>query len=399
MTRRTPDNDSTDPSQEGEEDVDLSKADHISEAVVWTTDWTTETIVRALDRQNIDLNPGFQRRDAWKAMRKSKFIESLFLGLPVPPLVLAERKSARGTYIVLDGKQRLLTLRQFATESTESGYTSLKLSGLSVRKELNGLTLAEIRKLPQFQGDLTAFLNQPIRTVIVKNWPNESFLYLVFERLNTGSLPLSPQELRQALFPGLFTSFVDAHSQDSPGLRKILGQDSPDFRMRDAELLVRHIAFVLYLREYRGSLKSFLDKACQTLNSEWNQREAGLRSIAENLESAIEATYDIFGDFAFAFFNGTQYEERFNRAVYDIMTYFLRNEPIAKRALAKKKQVEAAFKKLCSEDSEFRDSLITTTKSLSSVATRFNRWACALHKVLEIPIATPRLVDGKTIEV
>src|SRR5688500_3142614 len=96
------------PDAETEDDLQLSKHS-VSEAVVTSTDWTTETILSQLARGNIFLTPNFQRRDAWTDARKSRFIESLFLALPIPQLVLAERKEKRGSYIVIDGKQRLLS--------------------------------------------------------------------------------------------------------------------------------------------------------------------------------------------------------------------------------------------------------------------------------------------------
>lgn len=144
------------------------------------------------------VRPRFQRRDAWSATRKSKFIESIFLGLPIPQLVLAENRDRRGTYLVIDGKQRLLALAQFAAEEA-SDFQELSLSGLDVRGDLNGLTLDSLRSDGARSDDLAAFENQTIRTVVVRNWTDDEFLYLVFLRLNTGSVPLSPQELRQAL--------------------------------------------------------------------------------------------------------------------------------------------------------------------------------------------------------
>jgi hypothetical protein len=222
---------------ESEDDLgDLSK-DVMSQAVVTGTDWTTETILNQINKGNIILNPKFQRRDAWTQKRKSKFIESLFLGLPIPQLVLAERHDVRGKFIVLDGKQRLLSMRQFAAEKDDPQYKQLKLSGLEVRKDLNGKTLTDLLDDLDFYNDVSAFENQPVRTVMIKNWPNESFLYHVFLRLNTGSVSLSPQELRQALHPGPFVEFVDKGSRESLVLRDILNSKKPDFRMRDAELL------------------------------------------------------------------------------------------------------------------------------------------------------------------
>src|SRR5271156_1022170 len=99
---------------EGESDLEKGKLDLISKTVWTASDWTTETILRQIEKGNIQLNPQYQRREVWKAERKSKFIESLIIGLPIPQIVLAEDQTRRNSYIVIDGKQRLLTLSQFA---------------------------------------------------------------------------------------------------------------------------------------------------------------------------------------------------------------------------------------------------------------------------------------------
>src|SRR5438874_2172043 len=103
----------------------------VSQAVVAATDWTTETLINQLRRGNIALNPRFQRRDAWTTDRKSRFVESLILGLPIPQIVLAERAGEKGRYIILDGKQRMLSLMQFAGIWTEgSQYNKFALEEL-----------------------------------------------------------------------------------------------------------------------------------------------------------------------------------------------------------------------------------------------------------------------------
>jgi len=215
-----------------DDDEEAVAASDVGRAVVTDTDWMAETMLSQLRRGNIQLNPKFQRRDAWDKVRKSRFIESLILGLPIPQLVLAEDKRRRGAFIVLDGKQRLLALRQFATDSslgegpTAQGFDQLRLSGLEVRNELAGATLGQLENDGSRVDDLNAFLNQTIRTVVVRSWPNEEFLNLVFLRLNTGSVKLSPQELRQALHPGLFTDFIDDYSAESQWIRRALRHQS-----------------------------------------------------------------------------------------------------------------------------------------------------------------------------
>src|SRR5262245_20453367 len=87
---------------------------HIKDSNVFNLDWTTATVLAQFEGGAIDLQPQYQRRDAWTVGRKSKLIESLTLGLPVPPIVLAERPDVRGSFLVLDGKQRLTALAQFA---------------------------------------------------------------------------------------------------------------------------------------------------------------------------------------------------------------------------------------------------------------------------------------------
>ena len=187
--------------EQQESDEDIGSLDQISfsSAVVSGNDWTTETLLNQINKGNILLNPDFQRRDAWDKKRKSKFIESLILGLPIPQVVLAESKERRGAYIVLDGKQRLLSIRQFSADADDKVYEQLKLTGLEIRDDLKRKSLQDLRDDLDLFDDLSAFENQPIRTVVIKNWPDEDFLYHVFLRLNTGSVPLSPQELRQAL--------------------------------------------------------------------------------------------------------------------------------------------------------------------------------------------------------
>ena len=238
--------DDNDPGQESEEDLGRSPLDGIRSAFVTGSDWTTETLLTQMRRGNIDVTPRFQRREVWNDERKSKFIESILLNLPIPQIVLAEKRHTKNQYIVLDGKQRLLTIRQFCAnpESYESDreFSSLRLRKLDVLHELNGVHYGDLHRSHD-QGHLSAFDNHTIRTVVVRNWPDQNFLYRVFLRLNTGSVPLSPQELRQALLPGPFVRYVDDFAASSSAIHDAIGVRGPDFRMRDTEVLVRFIAF------------------------------------------------------------------------------------------------------------------------------------------------------------
>lgn len=383
-----------DPSQETEDDLESVQQTTVAEAVVTGTDWTTGTILDQVRRGNINLNPRFQRRDAWTPARKSKFIESVFLGLPIPQLVLAENRDRRGTYLVLDGKQRLLALAQFAADD-ESEFTRLDLSSLEVREDLNGFALEALREDAERADDLAAFENQTIRTVVVRNWSDDAFLYLVFLRLNTGSVPLSPQELRQALHPGPFVDYIDEFSIESEPVQRALGLAKPDFRMRDVELVLRYFAFARFLDAYRGNLKDFLDEVCNGLNGEWDRLEAELVTQAENLNQAISTTFEIFGADAFHRWNGERFEGRFNRAVFDIMVYYFADAAIGAAARAQAPAVVEAFKRLSAEDEVFSLALQTTTKTIAATAHRLIAWGRALAEAAGVEVPTPTLAGDK----
>ncbi len=370
---------------ESEDDLRAIDPSLLGQAVVFGTDWTAATLIDQLRRENIKLDPIFQRRDAWDPKRKSRFIESIVLGLPIPQIVLAEAKDEKGAFLVIDGKQRLLSLQQFAGIATDN---PLVLKDLKFRGELNTKTYEDFKNDARLRNHRNAFDNQPIRTVVVKNWQKEDVLYLIFHRLNSETLPLSPQELRQALHPGPFLRFAAEYTQVARGIHKVLGIPKPDFRMRDVELFVRFFAFQYSLATYNGNLKSFLDDECRQLNSKWASDESKVRAKAAEMEAAISASYDIFGEDAFRKYDGETYEGRFNRAVFDIIVFYFVNEEIRRRALMKKASVKRAYETL-SGNSTFLRSIETTTKSVEATRTRFTTWGQALNKTLGINITLP----------
>jgi hypothetical protein len=306
--------------------------------------------------------------------------------------VLAEDKNERASYIVIDGKQRLLSLRQFAARKNDADYTPLGLEGLELRTDLNGHTLEELEGDSNFEDDVRAFQNQPVRTVVIKGWPDENVLYLIFLRLNTGSVQLSPQELRQALHPGPFVKYVDRTSGEMQGLQDIFKTSEPDFRMRDAELLVRYFAFRNFLTEYRGNLKGFLDYTCKALNASWGKREDELKAQADDLQSAIDATFKIFGrENSFRKWDGDRYEGRFNRAIFDVMVFYFLNKRVRKHAIEARKKVQLDFKRLCTSNRDFSRFIETSTKSLEATGGRLNIWGSTLKRRLRITIQVPEL--------
>jgi hypothetical protein len=357
-------------------------------ATLWSTDWTTETITNQLQKGNINLSPKFQRRNAWNDKRKSLFIESLFLGLPVPQLILAEDKNKKGSFLVIDGKQRLLALRQFVASANDEEFESLHLEGLDEKEKLNGKNYVQLRE--EDSNEINTFDNQSIRTVVIRNWKEDKYLHAVFLRINTGSVQLSPQELRQALYPGKFSDFIDDFSTESKELKEFLGLDEPDFRMRDVELVLRYFAYKFFATEYGGNFKKFLDDATNKLNAQWRKDKERITDEASELEHALVFVRDIFGEGgASRKWTGDDYERRINRAVFDVLIYFFSDESIRKRAVKHKRRIENAFKRLCEDDEEFLSSIETTTKSQNANWTRFGTWAQSLNKILGTKLKNP----------
>lgn len=379
-----------DPSaSESEEDVSTKLS--ATRASLSSTDWTIETIVRQMRKGRIDLNPKFQRRAAWTDPTKSRFIESAVLAYPIPQLVLAERLDRAGHFFVIDGKQRLLALRQFYAGQEEEGdedFEPLSLGGLTILEDLKGYSIAD---LEGGRSDLfDAFENHTIRTVVVRNWDSEEFLYTLFLRLNTGSVPLSPQELRQALVPGPFVDYVDTASGESPGLQRLLGNTGPDRRMVDAELLVRFLGFRLDVIPYRGNLKVFLDGVCDALNTRWAAEEEAIRAEVKEMEQAIQAAELIFGeDHACHKWSGVKWERSFNKAIFDVQIGSLVDPEVRASAHGAGEALSNAFRSLCVDDVDFSQSVSTTTKSLPATRERFTKWYGVVSEATGISLDPP----------
>lgn len=373
-----------------------SELEEIQKIVVAGTDWTTATIFDQIVRENIQLNPRFQRRDAWDITRKSRFIESLILGFPIPQIVLAAQKE-RGKFIVLDGKQRLLTILQFYG-SSKTPNNAFALKNLEFRTDMNGSTYEDLRNHLFFNKELDELDNQTIRTIVLRNVESETFLYKIFLRLNVQSTPLSAQELRQALHPGEFINFLDDQSIKSQALKKIFKSPNPDFRMRDVELLLRYVGFHYFLSEYRGNLKAFLDETCQRFNEYWEQRHYDIQYVVNQFDKAVYTTINIFEEKNFCRMwleSDKTYRKRFNKAILDVMVFYFSDEIIRDNAEKNKEKVEDGFKRLCSSSPQFRAGVEGTTKNIRETYHRLRLWGETLLQVLDVEFNLPEFTNNR----
>jgi len=374
-----------------EEDATLAPSEtaRFSDAVLYSSDWTVETVLSQLARGNIELNPRFQRRDAWSVGGKSRFIESCILGLPIPQIVLAEKRNSRGQFIVLDGKQRLLSLLQF-TGKSEGRHNAFGLSGLEARTDLKGKRYRHFEADPLRHGDLNAFLNHTLRTVVIRNWPDNNFLHLVFLRLNTGSVKLSPQELRQAIEPGDFTEMIDDAAVASIQVQRLLSRESPDPRMRDVELMTRFLSFRLFLDRYTGRMKDFLDESCRTLNSE-PDRLAEVGPAIEQFNLAVEALAEIFQRDQIARKPGSK---SFNRAIFDALIFYAATPRVREAMLERHAAVREAYEETLA-DPGFIEAVESDTAGIPHTYDRLAVWGRSLADALGLRLPLPALVQNE----
>ncbi|NJL28522.1 MAG: DUF262 domain-containing protein [Thermoanaerobaculia bacterium] len=224
--------------------------------------------------EQIDLRPEFQRRDRWNDEKRSRFIESLIMNVPVPPVFLGEEEYAK--YVVLDGRQRLKAIYDFLCNQ-------LRLCGLRVWTELNGDTYAAIKK----KGFAPTIERRFLPAILLTRESSPEVKYDVFDRLNTGGVIAKPMEVRNAIFPGEFNGLLHELSADSK-FRQLWGiPDSKDLEaleknslyreMADLELVLRFFALrdaTLRGMRYKDFMSDFMSKR----NADY-ERSISLRQV------------------------------------------------------------------------------------------------------------------------
>lgn len=239
--------------------------------------------------------PGFQRNYVWDLGRASKLIESLILGFPVPQVFLYELE--RNRFLVIDGQQRLMSIYYFVKQRFPKKNKSAELRAIFDEHgklpdsivhddaffENFRLKLAEA--LPnhpnRFKGlsyeTLGSYKTQldlrTIRNVIIKqNVPqgDDSSMYEVFNRLNTGGINLKPQEIRTSMYHSQFYEML-YRANSWPAWRHLLAYQKPNLHMKDVEIMLRGFAMLINGVNYAPSMLKFLNqfsRKCRTQKEE-----------------------------------------------------------------------------------------------------------------------------------
>ncbi|MBD1394943.1 DUF262 domain-containing protein [Mucilaginibacter glaciei] len=334
----------------------------------YSRDWTVETIYNQIKQGNIELNPKFQRRNAWTDEKRSRLIESLILKLPVPEIVLAESHEEKNKFIVLDGKQRLLTIAGFIEHETYKYWDKPILRDLKLKPKLNNMSI-ELLSQDINRESYRAFQNSDIRCTVVFNQTTDDILYEIFYRLNSGAVPLSMQELRQSLRKGEFSDFLMESTEKIGPLHRVLGIDQPDKRLLDAEILLKFISYRMYLSKYNGNLKKFLDDTLVVLNKEWETTHSIVSRLYLELDLGIELLSQITGmDNIGKYYN----ENRFNRNLFDVQIHFFSQLSENDINQINNAKYLKGFEELSKQDNAFRKSMVSSTNTKKSVAIRFD---------------------------
>ncbi len=250
-------------------------------------DYPIDGLVKRLSKKDVFI-PAFQRSYIWPLPKASRFIESLLLGLPVPGIFLS-RETESGKLLVIDGQQRLRTLQYFYDGVFAPSGREFKLAGLASRFEgTTYRTLAEDDRRRLDDCILHA-------TIVRQEEPSEddSSVYHIFERLNTGGVQLLPQEIRACVYHGEFNHLLGALNKDE-AWRAIYGKASK--RMRDQELILRFLALYFDSPNYARPMKEFLNTYMARNKHFRHESKAGLKSA---FESTIRIIHRGIGQRAF----------------------------------------------------------------------------------------------------
>lgn len=349
-------------------------------------DFNTRTLVDFIDSGVVTI-PGFQRNYVWDAKRASRLIESIIVGLPIPQVFLYEQD--RDKFLVIDGQQRLMSIYYFVKERFPLREKLLEISLISAgrsRRDVDVLVNDEYFTdfhliLPENApgqpnrfhehrySDLdedykTRFDLRTIRNVIVRQIrpSGDEAMYEIFNRLNSGGVNLTPQEIRQCMY---YSDFYDILYQTNTQeqWRDLVGVAIPDTRMKDVEILLRGFAMLINGKSYRPSMVKFLNQFSQ------DARAFGCERL-EQLEALLQSFLDSCRDLPSDAFHSTP--GRFSPMIFEAVFVALCAEPYSAGRTIQGKIKQSSLADLKGDPDFQRATQLSTTQS-ASVQTRLSR--------------------------
>jgi hypothetical protein len=224
-----------------------------------TKDYTTELLVDKLKSGEFYI-PEYQREFVWNEIEQSKFVESVLIGLPIPFMFAAEN-ATEGKFEILDGAQRIRTLRAFFNDK-------LKLRDLEKLDKLNDFRFSDL-PVPQQRR----LKNRVLRMVVLSPNADEDVRFDLFERINSRGKKVNAAELRRGAFPGKFYDLVRECSEDERFLSLCrLTKQSIDHREGE-ELVLRYFAYAENYLTFQHEVARFLNHYMRSNNSLFDKDE------------------------------------------------------------------------------------------------------------------------------
>ncbi|MFV5171085.1 MULTISPECIES: DUF262 domain-containing protein [Bacillus cereus group] len=298
---------------------------------------TIDSIIKRINYGELEFDSEFQRKSGlWKVIQKSQLIESILLRIPLPAFYFDATNDDK--WVIIDGLQRISTLKEFVVDQ------SFSLKGMEFLKELDGLKFDKLPRSLQRrieETNVNAYLVNPTTPANVK--------FNIFKRINTGGLVLEPQEIRNALYQGQATKFIKELSKQTE-FGKATGYSIKPDRMLDREFCLRYVAFTcLPIDSYNNSIEEFLNTAMDILN---NVNENNLNDIKEDFVRSMKACENIFGRYAFRKMAPDGRKRPINKALFEtwsIITNEL-NDTEIEYLIENKALLANKFIQLCEND-------------------------------------------------
>ncbi|MEM8500913.1 MAG: DUF262 domain-containing protein [Pseudomonadota bacterium] len=258
-------------------------------------DFSVSTLVRMMDEDEVTI-PKFQRRYVWSDRQASRLIESLIIQCPIPVIYLNQEKDE--TFSVIDGNQRLSSLYRFVSDE-------FALIGLTSYPELTSLRYSELDK--RFQRHIS---NRVLRCTVILKETHPQVKFDVFERLNSGAVALTRQEIRHGLYYGELLKTAASIARQLKLEQHFGGRK--DKRMKAEELVIRYWALSKGIKEYEKPLATFITNFAETNR---NPSKNELKKLSNSISVAHDRAKNIFGPYCFSFAKSGK--TRFNAAVFD----------------------------------------------------------------------------------
>ncbi|NVJ01689.1 DUF262 domain-containing protein [Myxococcus sp. AM009] len=227
--------------------------------------------------------PAYQRKFRWSENDESRLIESLFLGLPVPSIFVATNED--GSWELVDGLQRISTLMHFIADPPELLAEIKKSSPLRLSEELSTLTTFRNKTYADLPTPIQlAFTKRSLRVTALSDKSDRKVRFELFERLNTGGVALTPQEVRACIYRGGFARFLTKLAADSNYSKLVKLQKKRQDDGTREELVLKFFAYLERVDQFDGDVKNFLTEYMQDASSKFDvdrNREFFLKVVGE----------------------------------------------------------------------------------------------------------------------